>query len=330
MTPFSLARFAISRHPVARAEWLHQQRSGRPQRWRLFNVLLALAIGALILSTVGLANANWLIHLTIARPHDIELGLQMINGSAGAALISLLAIQPIMISAQAALRASSTIAREKQGRTWDSLILTGIDARAIITAKWWAVLHFLGERLELMFALRALAVLAIGVMMVYESSTLGLSMPGVVLAVIAAIVLPVIAVMQAAAAGIFASLLAGQEATAGRIAIAFQGVLVLTLLFAGFALTVFLTLADTGGSWPYVLPMTFAVPLDGGLVFIFSALSATSGVYFGVYIGSLLLSVIVFGGMTWLLLRASQALAIRQMALPPADPASRRARHRLP
>jgi hypothetical protein len=330
MTPYSLARFAISEHPVARAEWLHQQRSGRPQRWRLFNVLLALAIGTLILSTVGLANADRLITYTDIRPHDIELGLQMINGSAGAALISLLAIQPIMISAQAALRASGTIAREKQGRTWDSLILTGIDARVLVTAKWWAVLRVLGERLELMFALRALAVLVIGTMLIYESGTVGLSMPGIALAIIAAVVLPVIAVMQAAAAGIFASLLAGQEATAGRIAVAFQGVMVLTLLFAGFALTVFLTLADTGGSWPYVLPMTFAVPLDGGLVFIFSALSATSGAYLGVYIGSLLLSVIVFGGMTWLLLRASQALAVRQMALPPVESASRGARHKLP
>src|SRR5690606_35757803 len=36
---------------------------------------------------------------------------------------------------------ANSILREKQGRTWETLLLTNIDARQIVLGKWWATIR---------------------------------------------------------------------------------------------------------------------------------------------------------------------------------------------
>jgi hypothetical protein len=46
----------------------------------------------------------------------------------------------LMVSARTLILAAHIASRERQTGTWDSLVLTGIDARQILLSKWWAVM----------------------------------------------------------------------------------------------------------------------------------------------------------------------------------------------
>ena len=44
---------------------------------------------------------------------------------------------------QALSRSANSVARERQGNNWDTLVLTGIDASRITWGKWWATVRYL-------------------------------------------------------------------------------------------------------------------------------------------------------------------------------------------
>jgi hypothetical protein len=56
-----------------------------------------------------------------------------------------------------------SIARERESKTWETLLLTGIDARAIVRGKWWASARYMGRNYAVLGGLQALVIVwAIG------------------------------------------------------------------------------------------------------------------------------------------------------------------------
>jgi hypothetical protein len=49
---------------------------------------------------------------------------------------------------------SNSISREKQGKTWDALLLTGVDARQLVWGKWWATMRTFWKDIALVWMLR--------------------------------------------------------------------------------------------------------------------------------------------------------------------------------
>lgn len=131
------------------AELRFQRRSARARRWwhwpgRLL-MLLAVML-ALILYGGELAGALLYRDPTpIGDFFGVGVGLLMIFT---AALHFALMFRALALSA-------NSIARERQGRTWDTLVLTGIDARQIVLGKWWATVQQLWRQYALLAVLRA-------------------------------------------------------------------------------------------------------------------------------------------------------------------------------
>ena len=128
-------------NPVLRAELKHQQhvintsRAGRV--WIL--VALALLAPAFIVSLAHIIEAfTGLDLIGPAVPGQATVG----NLSFGLLVTMNLALYLVVTLITMGLAASS-IHREQEGRTWESLLLTTLDPRAIIYGKWWATLRAL-------------------------------------------------------------------------------------------------------------------------------------------------------------------------------------------
>ena len=60
----------------------------------------------------------------------------------------------LSVSVRTLLLASNAIGREKQSDNWESLVLTGVDARRLILGKWWAVIKYVWKTHALSALLR--------------------------------------------------------------------------------------------------------------------------------------------------------------------------------
>lgn len=69
-------------------------------------------------------------------------------------LIAVIYFFHLCVSVRTLLLASNAIGREKQFENWESLVLTGIDARRLILGKWWAVVKYVWKTHALSALLR--------------------------------------------------------------------------------------------------------------------------------------------------------------------------------
>ena len=152
--------FALLQHTITNAEIKHQQRAqGRGfarltdafpgRKLSLVAAVMALAIfwGEFIGALTG-GNTGWIVNSIGGLPAMITLVV--------------MGVIHFRVLLATLLFASDAIAREKRGRTWDSLLLTGLDARQIIVGKWWATLRSVWRDYAFLALLRAGVVVGLG------------------------------------------------------------------------------------------------------------------------------------------------------------------------
>jgi hypothetical protein len=148
-------------NPVMRAERSYQERSSarRGRRWR--RGLARLVKTVLVGMALGMLGAGVLGSL---------LGIDISDAvNAGSGWLTLFAIfvttYHFGVMVNTLSLGANSIAREKQGQTWDMLVLTGIDARQIVRGKWMATVR------RQFRAYLVLAVMRIGAIVVYSVVT---------------------------------------------------------------------------------------------------------------------------------------------------------------
>lgn len=185
---------------------------------------------------------------------------------------------------------ANSIAREKQGKTWDALLLTGVDARHLVWGKWWATVRTLWKDYALVGMLRlgmvAWLIAATSSEFFFRPFLPGLSagMAYLLVGGLVAVLYTVLDAMLTAALGLVAAL------ADFRTGIAAVGALIIrvVMLFA-----------------PLAIP-----PL------VFTQLEVHEASF---YLEFWMVCLAINAGLVWLLLRGGQALAVRQQALPPAE-----------
>jgi hypothetical protein len=117
---FSTKRF--TNNPIARAELAHLRRQ-HDNRW------LQLIDRILLIPALGLAPIPFLTYI-----NSTNLNLYLVM------LIAIVSFC-IWIEVRMVIVAVNSVWRQRRADTWESLILTGIDARQIVLGKWWAVVR---------------------------------------------------------------------------------------------------------------------------------------------------------------------------------------------
>jgi len=222
----------------------------------------------------------------------------------------------------------STKIRRTHTGAWESLLMTGIDARRLVYGRWWAVVRLTWRRFLMLGVIRAGAVLGLGMVLMNNGTRSFVyldagpsSAPGLDAALAALFVFALTLVNGAftAAAGVLGALLADDTAPRMVTATASRaGALLLPLFLplipiSGFLLvsdalndsasvTVFIlqiigmvqaTLVDNG----VLLGGMFANPLDQGS---------------GVFVPAGLIALAVYAGLVWGVLWVAQVSARRQ------------------
>jgi ABC-type Na+ efflux pump permease subunit len=306
----------FSHNPVMRAELAHQQRAVLRRSGRALRVLFLLALAVsvvLVVSAPLLPQIAERLNESIFYVEEAHRGLL---STLTALLAALVFVQHLLWVSQAAQQASATIAREKQARTWESLLLTGIDARQIVIGKWWATLRMMWVQHQKGLLLRVLTVVWLSLPSVdgIAFSREDPSPVAIIMAAGVALLYPLLNVSTAAATGVLASLFGRRETVSFQVANLLQGALMIGSILLCFV--PFLFLSRQG--WAQVLPLVFLAPLDGGLLTILGVILEDQAVGRWQYLlGAIGLSALLYAGLTWLLLRAAQSVAVRQNALPP-------------
>lgn len=127
------------RNPITQAEFRHQRHVLRTSRAGWFWIGLALMmvvpalLAALYYSVMAMLDAPFI---------EIDNNvLDFIANYASLMLLTLNVALSVVVSIITMALAGQSIRREKQNRTWDTLLLTNIDARTLVWGKWWASLR---------------------------------------------------------------------------------------------------------------------------------------------------------------------------------------------
>ncbi len=150
MISFQLPSAIFPENAITRAERSYQARTARKLRpWRRWinRTILWLAITIALIQFCGLFIAS----LTQRDPTRIAEALNPLPN-----LLMLFAFSyHFYLMFQTIALAGNSITREKEAQTWEMLVLTGIDARQIVRAKWWATIQRQLPRYLLLGVLRA-------------------------------------------------------------------------------------------------------------------------------------------------------------------------------
>lgn len=320
MASFPQTLRRIRTNPVAQAELNHQQRSSTTHhRWQRFPVIFAVALtlGVVMysaLQTIPVLAARFGVP---ARELDRLLrgGFDTITILTGA----LIMVHHLAFATTALQLAASSISREKGGRTWESLLLTGVDARQIIVGKWSATLRTLWLAYRPLLLLRFAVALWMGVSsgaIRFSPSIAPPPLPDMIVIGGITAIFPLFYAGFTITLGLLASLLVTSETAAYRVASALHFCsMFLSLCFILIAFL--LPFYDIDPALASMIPALFVTPLDGGMLAL-TAMIGSNGAISRSYLFGLLLCVALYAGLTWLGLRGAQRLAIRQRALPPA------------
>ena len=301
-----------------RAERNHQERAAEWRKWQRWPAFFGLGLGVALFSNACLLLAPLLSRVVGLPAGELETLLRGWFGTITILLGALIMIHHLSFSAAAVQLASSTIAREKRGLTWESLLLTGVDARQIIYGKWWATMRTLWQAYRPLLALRLADALWMGlsggktqmIPFLYTPPLLDVILIGAVTALF-----PLCYAAFMVTLGLLASLLTRSEVIAYRVGSLFQfGALVASLCMILLSFAVPFTDLEPG--LVSLVPALFVTPLDGGMLALIGMI-ANSGAASLYYLLGLLLCIALYSGLTWALLRGAQALAVQQRALPP-------------
>jgi hypothetical protein len=308
----------LSDNPIARAELTHQQRTVLDHKWRRWPVIFGVALVVALLSTASLLVAPQLADLLNISVEDVDEALRGWFSTVTVLMAALLTSHHLSFSSAALQVASTAIAREKQARTWEDLLLTGVDARRIVYGKWWATTRTLWQAYRPLLLLR----FAVGVWMGVSSGIARISpfyytppLPNTLLIALATAVFPLCYSAFTVSVGLLASLLVRNETTAYRLASALQFAAVvvsLSLILVSFSLPI--TNYESGIA--SLIPALFVTPLDGGMLGLIGII-ANDLLASLFYLVGLVLCLALYAALTWLVLRAAQSIAVRQRALPP-------------
>lgn len=308
----------LSDNPIARAELTHQQRTVLDHKWRRWPVIFGVGLGAALLSTAGLLVASPLSDLLGVPFDELDEALRGWFSTVTVLMAALLTSHHLSFSSAALQVASTAIAREKQARTWEDLLLTGVDARKIIYGKWWATARTLWQAYRPLLGLR----FGVGVWMGLSSGMARISPTyytppplNVLLIALATAVFPLCYSAFTVSVGVLASLLVRNETTAYRLASALQfAMVVFSLSLVLVSLSVPVTNYDSGAA--SLIPALFITPLDGGMLGLIGII-ATDLLSSTFYLVGLALCIVLYAALTWAVLRTAQGFAVRQRALPP-------------
>ncbi len=256
--------------PVGRVERRHQQRAlnRRNGRWQTAFVP-GIVLGAVVLALlrpVIVDHPEWFYQGTA----DVLSLWDGVINLATLALTFLIPAQYFLALSQAFSGGSNAIARERLSRTWELLILTGLDTRHLIMGKWAGTLQTLWREWRRMLIPRLLGVSWLTAAALTQFSGMSLDDEAllviVVVVVNAALVLPLFGAALASAMGILASLLAKTPTGARNMLTVLQALMFSGLI--GVVIVSFPLLDDS--DWSVVLfPLIFGA-MDGGLTFLLS------------------------------------------------------------
>lgn len=234
----------LTRHPVAQAELRHQfwvintSRSGQLWIWVAYILLypsIAVSIAVLLLALLS--------------PYAPALTAPVLRvlagippGAAPALVLTMNIAQFVVVTMMSFGLAAHSISREKEGHTWDMLILTHVSARQIVWGKWWASATVLA-RDHLLLALLRLGVAAYMMVnfrpfVLYPPTVLGFP-PVVTYTVGFTLLVMAYTITEAAlttALGVLAPLLSSHPGLGVAVALSTRG----GLLFLTFALPIWL------------------------------------------------------------------------------------------
>ena len=183
----------------------------------------------------------------------------------------------------------NSINREKQGKTWDTLLLTGVDARQLVWGKWWATVRTFWKDYVLVGMLRlgmiAWLIAVTDGEFIYRLVVPRFS-PELAYLVVGAVLVAVYTAMDAMLTAALGQIAALSDARTGIVALLAM-LLRLVTIFA-----------------PLVIPP---------LVYVHFEMHEAS-----FYITFWALCLVVYAVLIWVLLRIGQWLAFRQQALRPA------------
>lgn len=321
---------AFTRNPIMQAELRFQRRAARGRRWWRWlarSVTLLAVMLALILYGGELAGA-------LLQRDPTPIGERF---GVGVALLMVftLALHFALMFRALALGANS-IARERQGQTWDMLVLTGIDARQIVLGKWWATVRQLWRQYALLAVLRAGVIVWMAastsrlITFIYVSSssyylgTASFSLPApldLLLAGVIVFALTLANLAFTAAVGVSAS----GEARSGALALVRAIFMRAALLIVAAFLLLWLSGMVSLLSFPAAeFPGRVAsLLLDNG-----ASLAGELAMYRSDYYGlvsanavlpTALLGLVAYALLTWAVLELAQRRAVRLRALPPAE-----------
>jgi len=279
-----------TQHPVAQAELKYQ--------WHIIETgragTLWIVMACVLLVPAGIASlvffAGGLLNQFIPGGlHPLPDDTAALLGSLGATLLVAMNLAMYLVLTMITLAlASNSISREKRGKTWDNLLLTGVDARQIVWGKWWATLAALwGDHAAA--ALLRLGIVAWGVAVLGGEA---LYQP----------IIPFLPTM-------LSYLVAGALLLVGYAVVD-------AALTAALGLLIPLTRFDNAAAFVIVfatrLVLTLIPFLVPGLVF-----TQLENHFAAFYVGFWTLFLIGLALLTWGVLRLAQIMAVRQNANPP-------------
>ncbi|MDZ4763447.1 MAG: hypothetical protein SGI73_02770 [Chloroflexota bacterium] len=315
-------------HPIQRAEFAHQMRAGlmpTPQRTRRGLSILLVMIAAASACKLMLSNTPYWASLTGASSIQTFSTLNTIQSTLIFLILSALGFQHWRWLSAAARGAAGAIARERGGRTWEALILTGVDAQHIVAGKWQASLRIALTDGRSLLSARTVAVLWLFTPLVGLNGAFGWNAPPpitVVLAAIVALSYPLIFSVFSAACGLLASALSGSETTAARI----SGLTLVGGMIIGGAMNAS-ALAFAGVlfrdiNFTSITFLSAVTPIDGGILTILT-LTLTDSMEFArrdqaeillIVAGAMAINLAVYAAVTWSALRVSVWLVLRNGA----------------
>jgi ABC-type Na+ efflux pump permease subunit len=308
----ALLSTSIEPNPIAQAEQRRLQHGAVYTRLPVLRYALLLAVIFNLLLFLCVALQETAAGLMAISTLEFSRVLKDIVDADALLTGSLLFIVQAVAVAQGLQVASSTIAREKEGHTWEMLLLTGIDARRIVRGKWSAALAAVSSvRRPLILWRMAVVTLLCAVLLQQES----LPSPQFLTVVFAPVMLLMygwIGVGIATALGLLASVVMARAGSAYRMGMA------LHLLYLFASLGIFFALASSWAHVPATLSLSLLAPFDAGISSILSLLNryiepATVGPLIIVSTLYALLCVGIIIG----LLRLAERLLVAQRAIPP-------------
>ncbi len=305
-------------NPIERAELSHQQRANTDRRCRRFPAIFGLGLGVALISNAGLLVAPQVAPLMGMSPLDLTDALHGWFGTVTILMGALIMIHHLVFASAAMQLGTTTIAREKHARTWESLLLTGVDARRIVYGKWMATMRTLWEAYRPLVILRFAVALWMSVMGASTYVMPLYSAPpllGAILIGLATALFPLWYAGFTVALGMLASLLTKDEISAQRVgSMLFFGAMVISISLIVLAFMV--SFSDIEPSLASLIPALFVTPIDGGMLALIGVVANDSAASF-YYLGGLIACIIVYAALALGLLRVAQMLAVRQHATPP-------------